>query len=245
MILRVLSAMILFSILPGTMGYPAETSNVEREILEMEKARLGFPTDSSRWTNSIAADALFMQGNGAVLTKRQTIDMYKSGIVENSTDLKQIEFRQSADIAIFSYVTTRIRHDDGDRSVRHQHVRRTVVYQHRDGKWQLILLSAALLPYADAQQRPVNPKILDEYVGVYEDFPSPRTVTLSSNGTRLTAQGSWEKEKTELIALSDDTFVIPGDGNQLYFERDPDGHFLLWYRDLGGDQILQRRVSGK
>jgi hypothetical protein len=124
-------------------------------------------------------------------------------------------------------------------------VRRTVVYQHRDGKWQLILLSAALLPYADAQQRPVNPKILDEYVGVYEDFPSPRTVTLSSNGTRLTAQGSWEKEKTELIALSDDTFVIPGDGNQLYFERDPDGHFLLWYRDLGGDQILQRRVSGK
>lgn len=243
MIFRVLSAMALFVILLGTAGYPAETANLKREILEVEKARLAFPTDSSRWIDSIAADALFMQGNGVVLNKQQTIDMYKSGIVENSTDLKETEFRQSGDIAILSYVTTRIRHDDGDRSVRHQHVRRTVVYQLKEEKWRLILLSAAMFPYADAQQRPVNPKILDEYVGVYEDFPPPRTVTLSRNGTSLMAQGSWEKEKTELIALSDDTFVVPGEANQLYFEHGPGGHLLLWYRDIGGDQILQRRVS--
>lgn len=244
MLFRAVSVLTLFSLI-GVMGYPAETGSVEQQIREMETSRLAFPTDSSRWSDSIADDAMFMQGTGIVLNKQQTIDMYKNGIpADNSTDLKETQFRQFGDTAIFSYISARIRHDDGDRSVRHQHVRRTVVYRRKDGKWQLVLLSAAILPYADAQQRPVDSKVLDEYVGVYADFPQPRTVTLTRDGTRLMAQGSWEKEKTEFIALSDDTFVVPGEPNQLYFERGPDGHVLrLWYRDIGGDQILQRRVG--
>jgi hypothetical protein len=101
-----------------------------------------------------------------------------------------------------------------------------------------------MTPYADAKQRPVDPKILDQYVGVYADFPPPKTVTLTRDGTRLMAQGSGETEKTEFISLSDDTFVLPGEPSQLYFERSPDGHVLrLWYRDIGGDQILQKRVD--
>jgi ketosteroid isomerase-like protein len=211
----------------------------------MEIARLAYPTDTSRWAHNIADDALFMQGTGVMLNKAQTIDAYKNGIpAENSTDLKETEFRQSGDIAIFSYTTARIRHDDAERSMRHQHVHRSVVYQKRNEKWQLVFLSAAIVPYADAKQRPVEPKILDEYAGVYADFPPPRTVTLSRDGAKLVAQGSWEKEKTEFISLSDDTFVLPGEPNQLYFERGPDGHVLhVWYRDVGGEQILQKRVT--
>ena len=47
-----------------------------------------------------------------------------------------------------------------------------------------------------------------------------------------------------MVALSDDTFAIRGEPNQLYFERGPDGHFFrLWYRDSGGDQLVQQRLN--
>ncbi len=221
------------------------SGSAEQEIRRMETARLAYPLDSTRWADDIADDALFMQGTGVVQSKQQTIDAYKSNIpVTNSTEMTDTAFRQSGDTAIFSYVTARVRHDDGDRAVRHQHVMRTVVYQHRGDRWRLVLLSAALRPYEDAVQRPVAPNILDEYAGVYADFPPPRTVTLSREGTRLMAQGSAETEKTELIALSDDTFAIRGEANQLYFERGPGGHVLhLWYRDTGGDEIEQKRIK--
>ena len=185
-----------------------------------------------------------MQGTGEMLTKRQTIENYRQNEDENSTDLTETEFRQSGDTAVFSYISTRKRHDNFDGAVRHQHIRRSVVYQQRAGRWQLVLLTAAGVPWVDGRQRPVDPKILDEYVGIYADFPPPTTVTFTRDGTRLMAQGSAEKEKTELLALSDDTFAVRGYPGEFYFERGPEGHFVrLWFRDFGGDQLEQRRLS--
>jgi ketosteroid isomerase-like protein len=243
--LKAILPLLLFVFLLQTVGHTQETASVEQQVRKMETTRLASPKDSSRWADDIADDGLFMQGTGVMLNKQQTIENYENGIeTDNSTDLKETEFRQSGDTAIFSYVSTRIRHDDKDRAVRHQHVRRTVVYHFKDGKWRLVFLSAVITPYADAPQRPVDPKILDEYVGVYADFPPPKTVTFTRDGTRLMAQGSWENEKTELVALSDDTFAQRGEPNLLYFERGPDGHVLrLWYRDSGGDQLVQQRIG--
>jgi ketosteroid isomerase-like protein len=244
MTVKGISAVALFLTILVIVGHPTEANNIEQQIRKMEISRLAFPTDSSRWAVDVSDDALFMQGTGEILTKRQTIENYKGMEAENSTDLSETEFRHSGDMAVFSYVSTRIRRDSPGRSPRHQHVRRTVVYQLRDGKWRLVLLTAAGVPWAEGRQRPVDPKILDEYVGVYADFPPPTTVTFTRDGTRLMAQGSTEKEKTELMALSDDTFVVRGEPTQFYFERGPDGHFVrLWYRDLGGDQLEQRRLS--
>lgn len=240
---RSISAIVLFLVILVAVGHPTETSNVEQQIRKMEIARLTFPKDSSRWADNVADDALFMQGTGVMLTKQQTIAGYQQNEDENSPDLSETEFRQSGDTAVFSYMSTRKRHDDSERAVRHQHERRSVVYQLRNGKWRLVLLSAAVVPWADGPQRPVDAKILDEYVGVYADFPPPNTVTFTRDGTRLMAQGSTETEKTELLALSDDTFAVRGELSQLYFERGPDGHFVrLWLRDIGGDQLEQKRL---
>ena len=244
MTMKGISAAALFLTISVAVGHAAETSSVEQQIRKMEIARLAFPKDSSQWADNIADDGLFMHGTGEMLSKKQTIEYYKQNEDENATDLTQTEFRQSGDTAIFSYISTRKRHDNFDRAVRHQHVRRTVVYQLRDGKWRLVLLAAAGVPWADGPQRPVDPKILDEYVGVYADFPPPNTVTFTRDGTRLMAQGSTETEKTELIALSDDTFAVRGYPGEFYFERRPDGHLVhLWYRDMGGDQLEQKRLS--
>jgi ketosteroid isomerase-like protein len=239
-----MSAVALFLTILVSVGHHAETSIVEQEIRKMEIARLTFSKDISQWTDNVADDALFMHGAGEMLTKQQTIEYYKQNEDENSTDLSETEFRQSGDTAIFSYVSTRKRHDSSDHGVRHQHVRRSVVYQLKDRKWRLVFLAAAGVPWVDGPQRPVEPRILDEYVGVYADFPPPNTVTFTRDGTRLMAQGSTEKEKTELLALSDDTFAVRGYPGEFYFERSPDGHFLrLWFRDTGGNQLEQRRLS--
>jgi ketosteroid isomerase-like protein len=241
---RSISAVALFLTVAVAVGHPTDTNTVEQQIRKMEITRLAFPKDIARWTDNVADDALFMHGTGEMLSKQQTIEYYKQNEDENSTDLSETEFRQSGDTAIFSYVSTRIRRDSPDPAGRHQHVRRSVVYQLKDGKWRLVFLAAAGVPWVDGPQRPVDPKILDEYVGVYADFPPPNTVTFTRDGTRLMAQGSTEKEKTELLAFSDDTFAVRGYPGEFYFERGPDGHLVhLWFRDTGGDQLEQKRLS--
>jgi hypothetical protein len=119
-------SIVLSVVLLQAVGHPEQTAGVEQQVRNMETTRLAFPKDSSRWAEDIADDATFMQGNGVMLNKQQTIENYRNGIeTDNSTDLKATEFRQSGDTAIFSYVSTRIRHDDKDRAMRHQHVRTT------------------------------------------------------------------------------------------------------------------------
>jgi hypothetical protein len=62
------------------------------------------------------------------------------------------------------------------------------------------------------------------------------------------AQGSDERVKTPLLALSDNTFVVRGEPAQITFEKGPDGEItrVIW-RDIGGSVEVQERarVAGR
>jgi Domain of unknown function (DUF3471) len=157
------------------------------------------------------------------------------------------QFRQVGDAAIFSYVFKRVRHDDAN-AIRHQHIRRTVVYLRTMLGWQMITSAASVILYADLESKPVDPEILDTYIGVWPDTPAPATVTLTREGSKLMAQGSDEKVKTPLLALSDNTFVVRWEPAQITFEKGAGGQItrVLW-RDIGGSVELQERarVAGR
>ena len=108
----------------------------------------------------------------------------------------------------------------------------------------MITSSAAVIPWADPESKEVDPRILDRYVGLWSDTPEPNTVTITRDGSRLMAQGSDEKEKTELLAVSDDTFVVRGEPALITFQRDPDGQIrVTTWRDIGGSLQIGRRLG--
>ena len=108
----------------------------------------------------------------------------------------------------------------------------------------MISSAISVIPYADLESKTVDPKVLDRYVGVWPDTPAPATVAISREGGKLMAQGSNETEKTELLALSDNTFVVRGDAALITFEKGPDGNVTrILYRDIGGSVEVQNRST--
>ena len=215
-------------------------ANAEQEIRSLETIRLKSPNRTEEWSANVAKDALFHLGNGAVLNKQDLLAHMHDEVFEDSPEMSDTKFSQFGDVAVFSYVFKRTRHDAD--AIVHQHIRRTLVYQRIASRWQMISSAVAVIPYADLESKRVDPVILDSYVGVWPDTPAPATVTLTRDGDKLMAQGSNETEKTELLALSDNTFVVRGDADLITFEKGPDGNVTRTLRrDIGGSVEVQSR----
>ena len=113
---------------------------------------------------------------------------------------------------------------------------------------KMVASAVATIPFADLESRPVDPRVLDTYLGAWIAAPAPSTITLTREGGQLMAQRSNETdEKTELLALSDNTFVIRGDSDLITFEKGPDGKVTrMLFHDVGGSvQVYDRSIAGR
>lgn len=65
------------------------------------------------------------------------------------------------------------------------------------------------------------------------------------DGSRLMAQSPDDKEKIELLAVSNAAFAIKGEGDSILFvfERDPDNRVLLRSHNVGGPESVVKRVD--
>jgi len=221
-------------------------ANAEQEIRALETVRLKSPTKTEVWSGNVAKDALLQLGNGTVASKQDLLAHMQQQVMEDSLEMSDTRFSQIGDVAIFSYVFRRTHHDDGS-AVTHQHIRRTLVYQRTRSSWQMIASAVAIIPFADLESKPVDPKVLDTYVGVWTATPAPSTVTLTGEGGKFMAQESNGTEKTELLAASDHMFVIRGDSNLITFEKGPDGKVSrMLFHDVGGSvQAYDRSTTDR
>lgn len=219
-------------------------ANAEEEIRALETVRLKSPTKTEVWSGNVAKEALFHLGNGTVLSKEDLLVHMRHQVMEDSLEMSDTIFSQVGDVAIFSYVFRRTHHDDAS-AVIHQHIRRTLVYRRTNSGWQIIASAVAIIPFADLESRLVDPKVLDTYLGVWTGTPGASTVTLTREGDKLMIQGSNETEKIELLAVSDNTFVVRGDSDLITFEKGPDGKVTrMLDRDLGGSvQVYDRSIT--
>lgn len=220
-------------------------ANAEQEIRALETVRLKSPSKTEVWSGNVAKDALFQLGNGAVASKQDLITHMQHQVMEDSLEMSDTMFSQIGDAAIFSYVFRRTHHDDASTHT-HQHIRRTLVYQRTGSGWQMIASAVAIIPFADLESTPVDPRVLDTYLGVWTATPA-WTITLTREGGKLMAQASDETEKYEFLALSDSTFVIRGDSKLITFEKGPDGKVTrMLFRDVGGSvQVYHRSITGR
>jgi hypothetical protein len=220
--------------------------NAEQEIRALETARLKSPTKPQVWSGNVANDALFHLGNGTVLSKQDLLTRMHQQVMEDSLEMSDTKFSQIGDVAIFSYIFRRTHHY-GASAVIHQHIRRTLVYQRTGSGWQMVASAVATIPFADLQASPVDPKVLDTYLGVWIATPGPSTITLAREGGKLMVQQSNETQKTELLALSENTFVIRGESDLITFEKGPDGKVTrMLFRDVGGSvRVYDRLIPGR
>jgi ketosteroid isomerase-like protein len=244
MIVQYLPVFALISAMCSPAQETPKDSKAEEEIRALETLRLKSPTKTEVWSDNVAKDALFHLGNGAVASKHDLLAHMRKQVMEDSLEMSDTMFSQIGNAAIFSYVFMRTSHDDAG-AVIHQHIRRTLVYQRTGSGWQMVASAVAVIPFADLEARPVDPKVLDTYTGVWTASASSSTVTLTQEGGKLMAQESNETEKTEFLAVSDSTFVIRGDTALITFEKGPDGKATrMLFRDIGGSvEVFGRSIT--
>ena len=246
MSVKCLVVFALFSAICSSAQEMPKAGNAEFEIRALETNRLKSPSKTEVWSGSVAKDALFHLGNGTVASKQDLLARMHQLAIEDSLEMSDTMFRQFGDVAVFSYVFRRTHHNNANQ-VTHQRIRRTLVYQRTGSGWQMIASAVATIPFADLESRPVDPKVLDTYIGVWTATPAAPKVTLTREGGKLMAQESNETEKIELLAVSDSTFVIRGDSDLITFEKGMDGEVnRMLFHDVGGSvQAFDRSITGK
>ena len=242
MTVQYLLVFALISTISSSAQEAPKAGNAEAEIRALETVRLKSPNKTEVWSSNVAKGALFHLGNGTVASKQDLLALMGHEVMEDSLEMSDTMFSRIGDVAIFSYVFRRTHHDDPSAVIR-QHIRRTLVYQRTGSGWQMIASAVAVIPFADLESRPVDPKVLDTYLGVWTASPASATITLTREGGKLVAQESNETEKAELLAVSDSTFVIRGDPHLITFEKGPNGKVTrMLFRDVSGSvQVFDRR----
>jgi hypothetical protein len=250
MIGRNLLVFALISAIGSSAQEAPKAGNAEEEIRALETVRLKSPTKTEVWSGNVAKDALFHLGDGTIASKQDVLARMRAQTMEDSSEMSDTMFSQLGNVAIFSYVFRRTHQNDAGpitHAVTHQHIRRTVVYQRTGSGWQMIASAVAVIPFADLESRPVDPKVLDTYLGVWTAMSAPTTVTLTREGSKLVAQESNATKKAELLAVSDSTFVIRGDSGLITFAKGPKGKVSrMLFRDVGGSvQVYDRTITDK
>ena len=234
----VLFATILTTFLHQTSK--SQTSSAEQEIRAIETLKLQYPLEPDRWSSSVDDDAVFTQGSGKVITKTQLLSNYREqgDSLKNSTEMMEPRFQRLGNSSVFSYIYARTRQEG--RYLLHFHVRRTAVYQLTQSQWRLIASTSIVIHNADRKQKPVDPKILDTYVGLYED-----NLRITRDGTRLMAQDPKDKEKVELLAVSNEAFALAGEADSILFvfEKGEDGRIQIRVHNIGGSESLIKRIN--
>jgi hypothetical protein len=220
----------------------AQTSSAEQEIRAIETLKLQYPLEPARWSSSVDDNAVFTQGSGKVITKTELLSNYREqgDLLKNSTEMMDPQFQRFGDTSVFSYIYTRTQQEG--HYLLHYHVRRTAVYQLTQSRWHLIASTSIAIHNADRKQKPIDQKILDTYVGLYED-----NLRITRDGTRLMAQDPKDKEQIELLAVSNEAFAIAGEANSILFvfEKGEDGRIQIRDHNIGGSESLIKRINDR
>ena len=215
-------------------------SDSESEIRAIEVAKLQYPREPDRWAKNVSDDAVFTWGSGKIITKSDLLRYYQNEgrTIKNSLEMSDLNFKLFGDTAVLSYVYTRTRKENAFEI--HQHVRRTAVYQRNGIGWQLIESTGLVLNNADRKQKRVDARILDRYVGLYEG-----NLKITRDGMRILSQDPTDKEKVELLAVTNDAFVIVNEVDTVLFafEQAPDGRTQIRAHNVGGSETVIKRID--
>ena len=212
----------------------AQTPNTNGLASAVKQRLLALSTgDQATWTSLTTKDAFFVNDAGSVLqisAMAKSVPRNYPDVVSNVQDLV---IRQLGNGAVVSYsIQERETFPSGPVE---RTLRRTETWVHQDGRWQMLAGQATIVPLMHWPSVTLDSKLLDAYVGRYQQFPG-RIDTVSREGNKLYAQWTGD-EKEELFALTTDTFFARDDASFMIFVRGPDNrvtHYVYRFWDGQG-----------
>jgi hypothetical protein len=237
---------ILICIAPVRGQEPANRrGQVEAYLKKVTLARLAIASNTEEWLNHFPNDVLLTGQNGDIADKAELRKLRAAGAPDLTRfvpPLEDVKFQLSGDVAILNYRVLRVT-KYGDQEVRVQ-IRKNDVFVRRHNRWELISIQQFFIPNTERIGRKLSAEILDRYAGQYESYPPPLHFFVERQGDKLMIRQSDEKDWTELLAASEDTFVIPGVSEQFVFEGNSAGNLTaIVVRVLSGQDYSLKRIK--
>ena len=218
---------------------------MEAYLKKITLARLTIAPDTEEWLRYFPNDILLTGQNGDVFDKaelRKERAANPPQLTHFVPALEDVRFQLSGDIAILNYRVLRVS-KYGDQEVRIQ-TRKNDVFVRRHNRWELVSVQQIFVPNTERTGKKLSAEILDRYVGQYESYPSPLHFFVERQNDKLMIRQSDEKDWTELIAASEDTFVIPGVSEQFVFEKNSAGNVpAIIVRVISGQDYSLKRIK--
>jgi hypothetical protein len=213
----------------------AEVTGLSQKLLD------AIPTgDKTVWNEILADDAVYLDEDGRILTKREIVDELRplpkgySGFIK----ITQPRLVLRTNLAVLAYVAAEEETIFGQ--ILKTDFPATDVYEKRDGRWRL-LSSHVTVIHKQPPAIHLAPSQLDAYVGTYELAPGVEYV-VKRDGERLLGQRTGRKEQ-ELSAEADGIFTLKGYRGRKMFLRDSAGRVIELRDRRDGNDLVWRRVQ--
>jgi hypothetical protein len=116
----------------------------------------------------------------------------------------------------------------------------TTIYAKKNGQWQVVQVQSTQLP-PERKLVKIDPKILDQYVGKYEQAPGVYT-TISKEGDTLMAQGM-NRPKVILLPLSDTKFAVKDNIGEFTFYKNEKGSITYFILNVNGREVKGTKIE--
>lgn len=232
---------LLFSLAFNLAGdsQSAGPASLKKQIIQLSQTRFrAFAIgDRAALRDMVADDAIFMYANGSVLNKSQMLDEVAKFPGGSDFHYENVRFRNFQDSVILCF---RLVYKDSTASdVETNQYLETDTFARRKGRWLLTGVHGTAVPYPKVHEIWLPPKLLDDYVGLYEAGNQKYQIT--REGTQLFGQLNG-LPKTPWHAETENIFAADGDiAGRRIFTRDKSGrvsqmirigpeHYRIWHR---------------
>jgi hypothetical protein len=211
--------------------------------LAQRRFKAFFEGDKAAYEQLVAKGAVFAYSNGRTLNYDQATSelapLAKAGTY--SFHYEDVQFRDFGESTLLVYRL--ILHGPPEVGGDYQGLESDTFAQ-IDGVWKLIAVHGTTIPYPNRMSVSVDPRLLDEYVGRYQNAPGTY-YDISRNGNQLVGQRNGF-QKAPWLAESRDIFYVPSDPTATrVFMRDSNGFVSKVVRvEVQGNTEWTRVKSG-
>ncbi|HEV8284331.1 MAG TPA: DUF4440 domain-containing protein [Chitinophagaceae bacterium] len=119
-------------------------------------------------------------------------------------------------------------------------LRGTTIYAKKNGQWQVVQIQSTAMP-PERKSVSLDPKILDLYIGKYEQSPGNYT-TITKQSDTLMVQGM-NRPKIAILPLSETQFYVKGNVGEFTFYKDEKGHVTHYILRVNEREIKGTKVE--
>lgn len=204
------------------------------EKLVMDRIQAFGRGDVRAYTSLISNDFVHISDSGVRRTASQMMDYVALGRAPGNTySVRDLTWHVHGNLAVIDCEV--ILFEAGGRNRQ----REVNIFAARNGRWVYLLHQETMVQEQPAAAA-IDPNKFLDFVGEYR-LETGGTDIFSTRGGALYGQGSPSDERTLLIPIAADAFVVAGDPSVTIFERDPQRKVIGYVLHAGNGRLLRAK----